>query len=457
MAIYDSLVNFVAQMGTTGKSKLANDAFTFTERSLIELTALYRGDWIGRKIVDAPVYDMLREWRAWQAEPHLITAIEAAEKKHDIKRKISRATRLGRLYGGGAIIIGADVQNPEKPLNAMRIGKGGLQYLTVVSRHALSTPEIDRDPRSPTFGQPFFYELHARTGTMVRLHPSRVIRFLGADRLDDDLAIIDCWSDSTLLAAYDAIHHAAMTQTAIAELVHEAKVDVIRVDNLGAALGNDAGTSQLVKRFSNANMLKSLNNMLLLDKNEEWDRKQTSFANLPDVIDRYLQIVCAASDIPATRLLGMTTKGLNNSGEGDLRNYYDMLAGMRGETIGAQLEYLDRILWIDAIGAVPKDAYFEWRPIWQMAPREKADIAKVKADTTKIYAELGLIDETALREGATNQLIEDGVYPGLEAAIAEIQSSLNGKGQEPTAENDNPEADSPVRDIRGLGYHAWRH
>jgi phage-related protein (TIGR01555 family) len=448
MKLADSLINFVSQMAT-GKSKSVADAFVVPSRSQTELSAIYRGDWIGRKIIDAPAFDMLREWRDWQAEPKLIEAMDAAEERHQLAGKLSRAMRMGRLYGGAGMIIGADVSKPDKPISPYSLGKGCIKYLAVLPRYSFATPEIERDPSSPLFGQPKFYELMLQDGGRVQLDPSRVIRFTGADRLEDNMALVDGWSDSSLLAIYDAIHNAALAQTGIAELIHEAKVDVISIPGLGNSLSTDTGTSQLIKRFTNANTVKSINNMLLLDSQEKWERKQTSFTALPDVIDRYLQIVAAASDIPATRLLGTTSKGLNNTGEGDLRNYYDMLAGMRNEMIGPQLAYLDRIIWLDATGSVPREAYCEWAPMWQMTPKEKADIAKTKAETTKIYAELALMPEECLRLGVQNQLIEDGTYPGLEAAIATLRSSGAPATEDPAAQNDNPtpdHADGGVRD-----------
>lgn len=456
MKFLDSLTNLTAQLAT-GKSKLAGDAFVTREMSENELTALYRSDWLGRKIIDAPVFDMLRQWRTWQAEPRMIEAMEEAEDHWRVRHKVSMALRMARLYGGSAILIGADTANPSMPLGPRSIGRGGLKYLTVVSRHDLHAHDLDRDPASPTFGEPIRYTLNAQNAGAVDIHPSRVIRFTGADRLDR-LYATDGWGDSVLAAIYDAIHNAALSQTGIAELVHETKVDVISIPSLGSHLQTNQGSSDLAKRFSAANALKSINNMLLLDSDEKWERKQTSFAGLPDILDRYLQIVSGASDIPATRLIGQAPKGMSSTGESDLRNYYDMLAGMRQQAIGYQMARLDQILWLDAIGSIPKDAYPEWAPLWQLTPKERADIGKTKADTTKIYIDAGVIDENALRKGVENQLIEDGIYPGLEAAIEEfVQSAGNDPSQEqdPEAENDNPQADRSVRyDRKRLAYRA---
>lgn len=449
MKLLDNMTNLIAQIGL-GKSKAAQDRFALRDFCREELMALYRSDWIGRKVIDAPVFDMFREWRNWQADEALVTLMEQAEDHHQVRNKFSLAVRMARLYGGAAIIIGADVANPDQPLRPNAIGKGGLKYLTVVSRWDLAVTQIDRDPASPTFGEPLYYTLSSLSNGVVNIHPSRVLRFIGSDRLELEYNV-DGWGDSVLMAMYDAIHHAALSQAGIAELIHEAKVDVIQIPNLGTNLASDEGTKAIAKRFSNANMLKSINNMLLLDANETWDRKQTSFAAMPDILDRYLQIVSGAADIPATRLLGQAPKGLNATGDSDMRNYYDMVVAMREQAIGRQLAYLDQILWIDATGSIPKDAFPEWEPLWQLTPSEKSTIAYQKAQATQIYVNANIMPEEALRAGVQNQLIEDGTYPGLEAAIADLLAKGIDPLEPPVEEdpaNDNPKTNSSVSNDR---------
>jgi thioredoxin reductase len=53
---------------------------------------------------------------------------------------------------------------------------------------------------------------------------------------------------------------------------------------------------------------------------------------------------------------------------------------------------------------------------------EKSKIGLAKAQSTQIYATIGIINEDAFREGVVNQLIEDGTYPGLDDAIEEYGS-----------------------------------
>lgn len=417
MQIADSLTNLVANMAI-GNSKSVHDQFGVRLLNDTELEAMYRGEGIPRKVVDLPVTDLMRPWRSWQATKEQITTIEDAEKRHKVRAKLKLAMELGRLYGGAALIIGADTGNPGLPLNPAAVKKGGLKYLTVAHRRQISPFDLNRDPISPFYGEPINYQIASPMTGSVEIHPSRVIRFIGKPRPDIDNNT-DGWGDSILQVVYSALLAAARTHTGIAELVHEAKVDVIRVDGLSGDLSTEAGTKNLSKRFAAMNMLKSINNITLLDKDDEWDRKQTTFAGLPDVMMAFMQVVAGVTDIPLTRLLGTSAKGLNATGEGDEKNYHQMLDSIREDDLRPKLELLDEILWRDATGAVPKDVFFTFNPLAQMTDTERAALAKTKAETAQIYVGLAVMPEEALAEGIVNSLIEDGTYPGLEAAIEE--------------------------------------
>lgn len=416
-AIADSLTNLAANLGI-GTSKSVHDQFGVCLLNDIELESMYRGEGIARKVVDLPVTDLMRPWRSWQATKEQITTIEDAEKRHKVRAKFKLAMELARLYGGAAIIIGADTGNPGLPLNPGAVRKDGLKYLTVVHRRQLGLYDLNRDPISPFYGEPRSYQISGPTTGSVDIHPSRVIRFIGKPRPDIDTNT-DGWGDSILQVVYSALLAAARSHAGIAELIHEAKVDIINMDGLTDALSTDAGTNKVMKRFQAANMLKSINNMLLLDKDDTWDRKQTTFAGLPDVMMAFMQVVAGVTDIPLTRLLGTSAKGLNATGEGDEKNYHQMLDSIREDDLRPKLEFLDEILWRDATGLLPKDVFFNFNPLAQMSDTEKATLAKTKAETAQIYVNLAIMPEEALAGGIVNSLIEDGTYPGLEAAIEE--------------------------------------
>lgn len=420
MKLFDGLINLVANLAA-GNSKRVHDKFVVPMLADDQLEARFRGDWLSRKVVTAPIHDIFRPWRMWKAEADQITAIEEAETRHRVRVKLALAMIYDRLYGGSAIVIGVGNVDPMLPLVPEAVGKGGLKFLTVLRRRDIQAGEIELDPFSNRYGEPKYYTLTSPVGS-VNIHGSRVIRFNSLMRPDLETNP-ERWGDSILQIIDRAIADAGLAATGVAELIHEAQVDIIRMAGLSDNLSTDEGTALVTKRMQATNMLKSINNALVLDKEDEWQRHQTTWAGLPDLILTFLQIVSGASEIPVTRLLGTSAKGLNATGEGDARNYYDFLDGIRKDVLAPALEILDALLWRDALGSVPEDAYYEFGALWQMTEKEKAELAKTKAETAKTHASLGLLPEEPFARALANQLIEDGTYPGFETEMADLLAS----------------------------------
>lgn len=421
--VADSLTNLVSRMGTD-RDKASASFYGMPLLDDAQLLNAYRGAWLPRKIVDIPAFDSVRAWRDWQAEGEQIEPIEVEEKRLNVRGKVLEARIKARLWGGAAIHIGTGDADLAKPLDVDRIKKGGIKYLTVLTRRQLSVGAIDRDVESEFYGRPAFYTLTAGDKAQVQIHPSRLVIFSGNAQPDIDLVAGSdlAWGDSVLLSVLDAIKNADGTAGNIASLIFEAKVDIIRVPNFMASLRDEGYKQRILERFTLANTAKGINGTLILDKEEEYESKQATFATLPDVLDRFLQIVSGAADIPATRLLGQAPAGMNATGESDLRNYYDRLSAMQEVEMGPAMHRLDEALIRSALGSRPADVYYEWAPLWGLSDKEKADIFKLKADAARALAGSTagqIIPVEALSDALVNTFVEDGSLPGLEAAIEE--------------------------------------
>jgi phage-related protein (TIGR01555 family) len=261
-------------------------------------------------------------------------------------------------------------------------------------------------------------------GTGVRIHPSRVVEFIGNDLPDWRLSQMGgVWGDSVLQTVDDVLKDFGLTVGGIANMINDAKMDVIKIPDFSKNIANDAYANRLLTRFRYANMSKSTINSLLLDKDEEWQRITTNFGGVPQVLQTLLPIVAGAGGIPVSRLVGQApAKGLGNStsgGESDLRNYYDEVTSKQKTVLAPALTMLDQVIVRSALGDFDPSIYYEWTPLYQPDPKELADIAFVKAQATNLDVQMALINEDALRAARINQLIEDGTYPGLDDAIEE--------------------------------------
>ncbi len=433
--VRDSLTSLVSRMGTE-RDKASTVFYTQPLLTDEQIIAAYRGSWLPRKIVDIPALDSCRKWRDWQAKKPQIEAIESEEKRLNVKGKILEASKKGRLFGGAAAFIGTGDANPAEPLDVERVKKGGLKYLTVMTRRQLSAGEIDRDPTSEWYGRPRIYTLSGANGTTMEIHPSRLVIFNGAMAPDEDFCqgVNQGWGESVLTSTLDAIKNADSTAGNIASLVFEAKIDIIRIPDFMASLNNEVYRSKIIERYSLANMSKGINGTLLLDKEEEYESKSASLAGLTDILMAFMQIVSGAADIPVTRLLGQSPAGMNATGASDMKNYHDRIQSIQELEIQPAMVRLDECLERSADVKDP-DVYYQWAPLEQMSEKERADIFKTTADAARqlVGTTSGqeIIPREAVSDALVNRLVEDGVLPGLDAAMEEYGKLSE---QEPTDE-----------------------
>ncbi|WP_420139806.1 anti-CBASS protein Acb1 family protein [Sphingomonas sp.] len=432
----DRLVNLMTGAGTS------NDANRYNFHTLNRLTqqqieASYRSSWLMRNAVDIPAYDMTRAWRDWQAEDAQIEKLEAEERRLGLREKVRRALILGRLGGGALILSLGDDASRALP---SKVPTGALKFVHVMSRHQLTLGDIIRDPAAPFFGEPAYFEIASANGSF-RIHPSRVIAFKGLQVPDMGMAQQDeaYWGDPVAQAISEAVSNADLAQSGFASLISKARLDIIKMPDLM----QNAATAEYEKRFMErmrlANMGASTHQALIIDSLEDWQQRQVNWAGMPDIIKTYLSIVAGATGIPATRLLGKAPDGMNATGEGDERNYNTMVSGRQENELRPLLERLDAVM-LPSLGISDPNAVFSFAPLSVLSEKELADIGKTKAETTQIYASTGLLPDRALSKGVQNQLVEDGLYPGLDGALAEIPKDE----RFPSLSADNDDEDEDV-------------
>jgi hypothetical protein len=436
----DSFRNFLAGFGVPGRDKATGQMWWLCPLDAGQLEAAYRGDWAARKIIEIPAFDMTRAWRQWQASKEQVTAIEDTERMFNIPGKMMDALVKARLYGGAAMIMGVDCGSFQDELDLDAIKQGDLKFVHVVSKNFLAAGPMVREITSTWYGEPTWY-MRANTvttdppdprianvglptlgqapGDAIYIHPSRVIRIVGAAYPDIENAQ-DAWGDSVLQVVQDALKSAGMASSSIAQMIAEAKLDIFKVPNLTAKMMTAEGTQELFNRFSQANIGKSTINALLVDLAEEFERITPQLSNYDKVISIYYMLACAAADIPATRFMGKSPDGMNATGESDIRNYYDRLSSDQKVKYTPLLTRLDEVLIRTTFGSRDKSIRYDWNPLWQLSAVEKADMNLKAAQAHQIDVNAGIISPHVLQTGRQNFLMEDGfLYPGLEQAIDE--------------------------------------
>lgn len=411
----DGLSNLVTGLG--GNNARVAALSYLPSLDVVTLINAYRASGWFRKVVRIPVDDSLSKWRAWQEDKATIGKIEATEKRLRVKHVLRNAFMQSRIFGGAVILPGGLPGNPQEPLDLGAVAPGSVRSLTVLNRYQIGVEGLIKDPNSPWIGGPEWFHIPTDRGNVLNIHPSRVI-LINGEKAPDTSISADIWGDSIWLHLQDAIQAADASPAVIHALMHEAKVDVVRQSSLMENVASEEYEQLLLRRYQVAASLKSIVNMLLIDKDDEYEQKQINFSGLPAVSEMFLKILAGVSDIPVTRLVGTSASGLNATGEGDLRNYYDAVRARQELEIEPAIAPLDALIQRDSLGRVDLAMWYQWRPLYEPTRAESAAVDKVEAETAKIYAETGLVPLAALETVVQTRMIETGSWPGLEDAIA---------------------------------------
>jgi len=406
------LVNVVSGLGT----RKARDPSTYLGGEVhldrIELEDIYRHYWIS-KAVDIKPFDMTREWRTFEGEdikPEQIKAIEEEERRIEVGTKVRSGLKWASLYGGSGIIMHVDGHGEmSEELDYTKIKKGQLNRLSTADRWELYpyANTIDYNPLSPTYKTAEFYRVaHDTTGQMI--HRSRIIFLRGREMPIRITRQLLGWGESDVQRWYRAITNSETLSAAIIEGVHQANIDVVKADGLAQTLSMKGGDEKIKDRFMLMDYCKSLLNMAIIDGKDEFTRNAFPFSGLPDLHRTYLEVLAGATDIPVTRLLGSSPAGFNATGEGDTRNYYDMIAALQNNDLRPALYQLDQVMIRSALGNYPESLRFEFESLWQRTDEEQAEVDSKRALTLASLFNLG-IPQTALMKDA----IELGLVKNL--------------------------------------------
>lgn len=433
MRIFDGLVNLVSGMGT-GRDKAGQASYAMPVMTDQQALIAYKASRLVGRIIDLPAQDSCREWREWQAKSVAITDIEAEEKRLNVQGKVLEARRQARAFGGAAILIGTGDSDPSKPLDPSRLKKGGVKYLTVLGKEDLTVGDIEQNPTVEGYGQPIFW----RDNRQNQIHPSRLVVFHGVrpfSGLSYDTQ--DGWGDTVLNGTLERVTAVDEVAGNVLSLVYEAKVDVIKIPDLMLNLQNRGQkfVDEVLKRLGLATIAKGNNGTLILDALEEYEQKNASFSGLPDIMDRMMQLASASSGIPMTLLFGQSAAGMNATGEGDARNYYDAVKVQQTLEMQPAMVLLDECLIYSSLGNRPSDLHYTWRPLWQPNAKERAETGKFIADALKVIDDMQALPREVLGKAAVNGLTEAGSHPGLEGHAAEFYESNSGSKTSGPAES----------------------
>lgn len=379
---------------------------------------MYYSDWQARKIIDIPVDDMLREgWEYNGLNEEDTRCLLKKQSELNVINKFKDAMRLERLLGGACIFMGvadqpANEQDASKPIDFNNVQEGDLKYLNVIPRTRVNKIEIDNDVLSPNYGHPHIYYVNGQA-----VHRSRLLIF-DADPLLPvadptvtrfNLNRNDGFGVSVLLPIYDDLMRATGSRQAAFHLINLASVMIMSGDFqslLETKRGNDMaghlqGILDQVSIYRAAMLPKTPGSTF------ELGQLSSSFGSVPELLMSFLQVLSAASDIPATRFIGQAPGGLNATGESDLENYYNMIAAKQEHRLKPQVHKFLQLIGRSTFGRDFNDdnLIIDFPKLWNMSELEESQVNTNETNAIVSMVQNGIISS----EEAVEQLKSKGI------------------------------------------------
>lgn len=440
---------WINQYTGVGGSKRTAHTVNRTARLAEEvIEELYACDGLAARAIDAVPKDALRGGLIVKTgDPEVDTAVRGILDALGVEEALAGAWTWGRAFGGGAVVLGADDGlDPSEPLDFGRVQR--LAWVYDVDKRDLTPQSWETNPASPRFGRPNVYML-TRNGqggahSTVMVHASRLVIFRGA-RTTRRRALEDHgWGDSVLQRVYEDLRQARGGYAAVATLLQDASQGVFAIKDLYALMAQDDGAKTFEQRMELMDMSRGVARAILIDAEaERFERVETgALTGLPDILDRFVQMVSAGTEIPVTRLMGTSPAGLNATGESDVRGWYDVVAAEQRRTLKPRAEYIVRAILRSKAGPTggvePEGWSVDFPPLWQPTPSELADLRQKTSATDAAYITAGVLTP---EEVALNRFRSEGWSPetsvDLDArrAAIEADASLPAAGDAPGADH----------------------
>ena len=432
MQLFDGIKSLALKLGSKQEQTYYSSSSKLTD-DLQQLEALWLDNWIANKVCIKRSEDMVRNWREIYSnnlDSKQLDAFTKLERRLKLRETLTKALQWSSLYGSVGLLVVTDATNITSPLRPTE----RLKRLIILPKWKISpSGQRDDDVLSSNFGRYNEYSIVGGTQSVL-VHHSRLL-IVNAN--DAPLSDNDIWGGSDLEQIIEVLKRFDSASVNVGDLIFESKIDIFKIaglsDKISAGLENEVANV-----ISAVQSIKSATNSLLLDVENEYDRKELTFAGLKDLLTEFRNAVAGAADMPVTILFGQSVSGLA-SGDEDIQNYHESIHRLQEARLRPILEVIDPLICNELFGGQPDDWWFEFVPLTTVGQEQQINMLNTFASATNTLIQNGVVNEHQV----ANELRESGLFASISAEdVEEMKNAdeLAGNFEEPEGENTQVQA-----------------
>jgi len=329
----DGITDIINNLANT-RNAINNNKVTHSGVQFDELRAIYKTG-IGSKIV------RLKSGYALKDTLQFKSLSDEVVYKNILEKKIKSAVRFMLGFGRGVIVLynkGEDMSTPARgkfdPKNVeMKVFSGDM--VTAIN------PSLDlMDSR---YFMPKFYAVRG-----VSFHHSRVIDFTYVEPTEYDKAMYQYGGISEFEFIYSQLINDSIVERATPTILEKNSTLFYKVAGLKDAMMSKTD-SHIKEYFSRVETARSIYGAGLLDAEDDAFTVNQTLTNLADADGITLRRLAMVTGIPMAVLVGENVKGLNSSGDNEMRIFQDTIEVMQEDYLKEPINQLFSKLGLDVV------------------------------------------------------------------------------------------------------------
>lgn len=321
-----------------------------------------------------------------------ITHLTQALERFGVRALVREATIHDQAFGGAHIFPrikdGSTPVATDAPLllSPAFVRKGSLEGFAAVEPLWVTPNDYNAtDPTKPNFYKPTTWRM---LGNLV--HTSRLQTVISRPVSDLLKAAYSFRGVSISQLAMPYIDNWLRTRQSVSDTVKQFSITFLKAD-LSQML-QPGGAYSLMDRAQLFNLYRDNRNLGLIDmQSEEFGQINTPLSGLDALQAQAQEQMCAVSRQPLVKAFGITPAGLNANSDGEIRVWYDYVAGYQAHNFGPVLNWVLQLIQLSEFGDIDPGLTWEWNPLYELSDLELADVREKNARTDLAYVEAGIL------------------------------------------------------------------
>ena len=306
--------------------------------------------------------------------------LQTAQKKK-IGQKMIKALRSTYSMGGCLLYMQTEDEDLTEPLDLTRYDVRRITDFIHIDPINIVAVEVNTsEPAKSDYMQPSMWYIVG----LGNVHASRFLKF--EDNVPELLLKPLCLYFGTPLTNLikQDIANSNLASQGLANLINRCRYLFLKTDDNSYTTGN-------IRNFNNRlkSMSLSQDNFMFtpIKTTEDVLQQTTALTGFAETTEFLYELISAKTSIPMTELMGTSAKGMNATGEGDRRSWYDRVSAIR-ELVKPNLEKILGIIAGQKDG-IFKEIEYRFNLLESPTEREAAEINKATLEVAKAIIEVG--------------------------------------------------------------------